>query len=74
MGRKPRRVLDLDLSFDEALERFLQVDPSELPDGSEATRPKAKTRSRKTGRSTAIGLGRKKLSRAKRGSRRKVPK
>lgn len=33
MGRKPRRFLKLDMPFDEALERFLQVDISEMPGG-----------------------------------------
>ena len=73
MGRKPRHVLDLDLSFDEALERFLQVDPSELPDGSKATRSKGKSRSRNTGKSTETQMERKKVSGEKRGTRRKRP-
>lgn len=47
MGRKPKRFLKLDMPFDEALERFLQVDISEMPGGSNLTkRPAVKARKR----------------------------
>jgi hypothetical protein len=31
MGRRSLKVLDLDLPFEEALERFIRVDPAEMP-------------------------------------------
>jgi hypothetical protein len=30
MGRRPVKVLELDMSFEEAMERFIRVDPAEL--------------------------------------------
>ena len=48
MGRRPAKVLDLDMSFDEALERFIRVDPTEMPRPSPgAKKPAPRARSRK---------------------------
>lgn len=30
MGRRPAKVLELDMLFEEAVERFIRVDPAEL--------------------------------------------
>ena len=34
MGRKPKNTLKLEMPFEEALERFIRVDPTELLDRS----------------------------------------
>jgi hypothetical protein len=34
MGRRPKSVLNLDMPFDEALERFIRVDSTEMSRGS----------------------------------------
>jgi len=45
MGRRPAKVLELEMSFEEAMERFIRVDPAQLV--GRLTKPK------KTGRRVA---------------------
>jgi hypothetical protein len=64
MGRKPKRVLKLNMAFDEALERFLQVDPLEMPEGPERTRnSRAKVRKKLPQKKTEAGAKRSKIRR-----------
>jgi hypothetical protein len=39
MGRRPAKTMDLTMPFAEALERFIRVDPKEMPDRSESSKP-----------------------------------
>lgn len=50
MGRRSLKVLDLDLPFEEALERFIRVDPAEMPKHPMRAKDKAAKPSARDGR------------------------
>jgi hypothetical protein len=73
MGRRSLKVLDLDLPFEEALERLIRVDPTEMPERPVRAKHKAVKRGARDGRARkAVSPGKPKSAKPSRPSAKAV--